>query len=262
MRLRLLIIIFSMMFSLVLGGDLEAGEYKKIEINKIEDIQSMTDKKSVPRVVYSVGEATFKDISSIPIRKIRFYDVVVPTALIVREEIEVEREKIKKMIEGETQVNFEYLANLYEIYRVENNDIEVLYEKMKPVPVSVLLSQAIIESGWGTSRIFEEANNIFGVWSLNSTEPRIKATGSRGNKQIYLRKYDTMKGSIEDYMRLLARHNAYSDFRKVLKRTSDYKKLIPHLNKYSELGEEYVERLRKTIEYNDLDRFDSYELRD
>ena len=238
---------------------LSRGMYKVIDLVKLSEVQPI-EKNNVPRVVYSVDDISLRGLK-VPQRKKLFFEIMVPTAMIVVEEIEIEREKIKEMIDGKRKKDEVYLAKKYKKYRVSNKNIVTLYKKMKPVPISILLSQGILESGWGTSRFFEDANNVFGVWSVDPTEPRIKAGEARINKQVYLRKYPTLKESMADYMRLLARHKAYSEFRRKLQFTNNYKILVPRLDKYSEMGDIYTDRLLDTIRYNKLYEYDHYEFK-
>lgn len=234
------------------------GTYKEIDLFRLSEIQPIPGKKLVPRVVYSMDNVSLKGLS-VRNKKQKFFEIMVPTAMIVIEEIEMTRENLKLVIDGKVNRDEKYLSQMYTKYRVKEKNIEVLYNKLKPAPISVLLSQAILESGWGTSRFFEKANNIFGVWSIDPNEPRIKAGEARVNKQVYLRSYPTLKESIADYMKLLARHKAYSEFRQKLQVTDDYKILVPKLDKYSELGEVYTNRLLSTIEHNELYKYKGYE---
>jgi Bax protein len=234
------------------------GGYKEVDLVNLSDVQPILGEKSVPRIVYSMDKVSLRNLD-IPYKKQKFFEIMVPTAMVVIEEIEETRNNLKLIIDGKKDRDEKYLSEMYTKYRVKEKDIEVLYLKLKPVPISILLSQAIIESGWGTSRFFQKANNIFGVWSVDPTEPRIKAGEARVNKQVYLRKYPTLKGSIADYMKLLARHKAYSEFRKNLQVTDDYKVLVPKLDKYSEMEGIYIDRLLATIEHNELYKYDGYE---
>ena len=63
---------------------------------------------------------------------------------------------------------------------------------MKTHPYKYRLAQAAIESGWGTSRFYKEANNVFGIWSYSENELRIKAMEDREGKSVYVRKYDVL----------------------------------------------------------------------
>ena len=234
------------------------GTYKEIDLFHLSDVQPIPGEKLVPRVVYNMDNVSLRGLN-VPKKKKIFFEIMVPTAMIVVEEIEETRKSLKLIMEGERDEDEEYLSEMYAKYRVKEKDIEVLYNKLKPVPISILLSQAILESGWGTSRFFEKANNIFGVWSVDPTEPRIKAGQARVNKQVYLRSYPTLKESMADYMKLLARHKAYSEFREKLQVTDDYRILVPKLDKYSEMEEIYIDRLLATIEHNKLYQYDRYE---
>ena len=234
------------------------GTHKEIHLLHLSEVQAIPGEKLVPRVVYSMDNVSLRGLN-IPKKKKLFFEIMIPTAMIVVEEIEEVRESLKLIMDGKKAGDEEYLSKMYAKYRVKEKNIEVLYHKLKPVPISILLSQAILESGWGTSRFFEKANNIFGVWSVDPTEPRIKAGEARVNKQVYLRSYPTLKESMADYMKLLARHKAYSEFREKLQITDDYKILVPKLDKYSEMEEIYINRLLATIEHNKLYQYDGYE---
>ena len=152
-----------------------------------------------------------------------------------------------------TESDKEYLDNLYKLYRIKDRDIDKLILAVKPHPISVILAQAALESGWGTSRFFREGSNIFGIWSFDENEERIKAKGSNG---VYLKKYDSYVESVDDYMLILGRSPKYEEFRKARMETDDPNELIQYLKVYSELRDEYVRRLRIVIKANKFTKFD------
>lgn len=131
-----------------------------------------------------------------------------------------------------------------------------LLEALKPHPISITLAQAAIESAWLTSRFVHEGKNIFGVWSFNKNEPRIRALDSRKLKVIYLKKYKTLKQSIEDYYYIIATNKAYKDFRQMRVVAYNPYILIPYLKYYSEKREEYTNTLKEVVEYNDFTKYD------
>ena len=131
---------------------------------------------------------------------------------------------------------------------------------MKTHPTSIVLAQAAIESGWGTSRFYKEANNIFGVWSYSENESRIKAMEDREGQSVYVRKYDALLESIVSYFKTIAR-GPYSEFRAAREKISEVSVLISYLEVYSELREEYVKRLDQLIQYNKFEKYDSYRLK-
>ncbi len=139
-------------------------------------------------------------------------------------------------------------------YRVAG--IPCLLNRLKTHPVSIVLAQAALETGWGKSRFYNEANNIFGVWSYNRNEPRLAAGETRGDKTIYVKKYPSLEASIEGYFKMMATGRAYGEFRKARHNERNPFKLIRHLTRYSELREEYVKRLYYVIKANRLYEYD------
>ena len=139
-------------------------------------------------------------------------------------------------------------------------EINELISKLNTHPTSIVLAQAALESGWGTSRFYREANNLFGVWSYNENESRIKAMEDREGQSVYVRKYDALPESIVSYFKTIAR-GPYSEFRAAREKISEVSVLISYLEVYSELREEYVKRLDQLIQYNKLEKYDSYRLK-
>ncbi|MEA3286556.1 MAG: glucosaminidase domain-containing protein [Candidatus Marinimicrobia bacterium] len=127
-------------------------------------------------------------------------------------------------------------------------------------PTSIILAQASIESGWGTSRFFLQGRNLFGVWSFNKNEQRIQTKGTRDGKHMYVKKYSTISESIEDYFKILARGGAYVRFRARRASTNNPYEIIKTLDKYCELREKYVVKLKNQISYNKFEKYDAYEL--
>ena len=42
--------------------------------------------------------------------------------------------------------------------------------KINSIPISLILAQSIIESGWGVSRFAQEGNALFGQWTWNNAD--------------------------------------------------------------------------------------------
>lgn len=150
-----------------------------------------------------------------------------------------------------------FLEALYKKYKTRDN--KKLVNRLRTHPVSIILAQAAIESAWGESRFFKKGNNIFGMWSYNKNEPRIKAKGTRNGKAIYVKKYATLSDAIDDYFVVIGR-GAYKNFRKQRKITDDPLKLVSYLVNYCELREQYTNRLKKFIVHNKLRKFDDFEI--
>ena len=127
---------------------------------------------------------------------------------------------------------------------------------LKPHPISIALSQAAIESAWGTSRFFKEANNIFGVWSFNKNEPRIAANVKREDQTIYLKKFNTIEDAINQYYSMLSSKKIYFDFKKENYYNNDVLAIAKKLDKYSEQGEVYTQKIIAVLTYNKFQNYD------
>ena len=42
--------------------------------------------------------------------------------------------------------------------------------KINTIPISLILAQSIIESGWGASRFAQEGNALFGQWTWKNDD--------------------------------------------------------------------------------------------
>lgn len=261
-------------------------------ISKINDVSTILDEgasalvkkeksKSLKDVLVRISPSTKSDIviinsqmvkpiiytksielseMSIQNKKRTFIDMIIPSILVAKHRIEEERKKVLELLSHEdiTQKDALWLTKKRHIFKASTTD--ELYDKMELHPTSIVIAQAIIESGWGTSRFFEKANNLFGIWSFSKHEKRIAASEKRGNKTIYLKKYKDVEQSIADYFLMLSTKDAYKAFRETRLESQDPFVLIEQLGKYSELGDMYIENLKNTIEKNKLLAYDSYSL--
>ena len=198
-----------------------------------------------------VKKAPVKQMS-VSEKKQHFKDTLVPIATEIYNELEVQYLAIKLNIENNT--NRETIEKLKKEYNAKTD--ELLLHSLKPHPISILLAQAAAESAWLTSRFTKDANNIFGVWSFNKKEPRIAASGLRGDKTIYLKKYVSLKEAVRDYYKNLGKTWAYAEFRKERTLTNDPYVLSDYLISYSEKKEVYTELLKSMISYNKFYKYD------
>jgi len=195
--------------------------------------------------------ATFLGATSVNAKKQRFYNLVTPKILEVDLSLRKLYEKTKEDIKNNKDV-----STLLKKYKT--NDKEELLKRIKPHPVSITIAQAIIESGWGTSRFFKEGNNLFGIWSVSPNQERIKAKELRGGKKaIYVRKFKTIKDAIRTYYYTLATNKRYKKFREARYKTDNPYTIAKYLNNYSERKEIYTKELINIIRYNNLEKYDT-----
>ena len=183
-------------------------------------------------------------------RKKLFIQTLVPIIENIETEIKTEKEQVKKIIEKgvRTQEEKDILNNAFAKYKVKNMNTDELLNKMIVPPTSLIIAQASLESGWGTSNVAKKANNLFGMKSFSKDQNRSIKVG----KGTYYKKYDTIDDSVKDYIMTLARHGAYKQLRAAIVNGENSLKLVKHLNNYSEIREEYGRKLTTIIKANDL----------
>jgi len=228
---------------------------KKIKTH--EDIKIFTSKKVEPINYTNTISLNKLEVSK---KKQKFFHMILPAILISKANLKLKRERLlsldAKAPEAWKQDDIDFLEDLYKTYKTKNH--KKLASRLKTHPVSIVLAQAAIESAWGESRFFKKGNNIFGMWSYNKNEPRMKALGTRDGKAIYVRKYANISDAIDHYFQVIGR-GAYKSFRKQRSITDNPLVLVNYLVNYCEL-DNYPSKLKKFIVYNKLRRFDDFEL--
>jgi len=221
------------------------------------DIEALTPPHIKPVAYTQVSTLANLEVKT---KKQKFFDMILPAVLISKERLAEKRDKLEQIVTAAqpTPEQQQWLDKQKALLKAK--DISDLRSKLAVHPTSIILAQAAIETGWGTSRFFLQGNNIFGVWSFNPKEPRMRASQTREGKAIYVKKYASLIEAVDDYFITIARGGPYRKFRQARAQSQDALELIQHLDKYSEIGEEYVRRLRSVIVSNKMQRFDDYQL--
>jgi len=206
----------------------------------------------VKLLIFSILFVANSFAMSVQEKKRVFLDKVLPGIEIVYSDLQKQYEDIKQDIKNNT--NKEKILSLKKKYKVDSD--EKLLMALKPHPKSIALSQAAIESAWGTSRFYREANNIFGIWAFGKNTPRIAALQKRGGKTIWVKKYDSIEQSIRDYYLNISRSFAFKEFRELNMKTSDPFLLVEKLKMYSEKREVYSDELASILRYNKFYKYD------
>ena len=233
-------IVLAIGISLIFIGSINLYfETQNQHLKKVEKTKNVVKKKDIKKM--SVAE-----------KKAYFIQSVYPAIKKVYLELEILHEDITKLVQ-EDPTN-QKLQKLQKKYKVKNN--EDLLKALKPHPISITLAQAAMESAWGTSRFYQEANNIFGVWSFNKNEPRIAAGETRGAKTIYVKKYSNYEDAVRGYYLTIGRVFAFDEFRELRLKSDDPYTLVEKLDRYSERGAEYGKELKSMISYNNFTKYD------
>lgn len=157
------------------------------------------------------------------------------------------QERIDRRISNDRLDTLMAVARKYRI--CDMFDKREYLEKIDTVPVSLVLSQAALESGWGTSRFSRHANNLFGQKTFSKKARSIK---SKSGDDRYS-SFKTTNESIRSYMLNLNSHDAYREFRSARvaahekNRTFTGLKAARTLKNYSEIGHEYTKMVSEMI---------------
>ena len=183
-----------------------------------------------------------------------FIDTLIPTIEKIRDKLEADKQYVINLIEKEVLTEEEklYLNEMFTKYKVKGKSKKELVHKMVVPPTSFILGQASLESGWGSSKLAQEGNNLFAVRSTLKDKER---TIYLGPNQFY-KKYESMEESVEDYIMTLSRHSSYSNLRKAINNGEKTMVLVKHLGNYSEVKNIYEQRLTQIITKNNLVKYD------
>ncbi|WP_320035806.1 glucosaminidase domain-containing protein [Halarcobacter sp.] len=159
-------------------------------------------------------------------------------------------------------LEYEKLEFLQKRYKIQDIfDYPKYIKRIDIVPPSMALAQAATESGWGKSRFFKQANNIFGHWTYNPKIGMVPLDRPEGKRHL-VRVFATLEDSIAAYMLNLNRTSAYKNFRTLRENMRNSKIFINGLSlsatmtKYSGIGHDYVKILQSIITKNKLIEYD------
>ena len=183
-----------------------------------------------------------------------FIDTLIPTIEKIRAKVEADKQYVISLIEKEILTEEEklFLNEMYTKYKVKSKSKNDLVHKMVVPPTSFILGQASLESGWGSSKLAREGNNLFAIRSTLKDKER---TVYLGPNQFY-KKYKTLEDSLMDYIMTLSRHSSYSNLRKAINNGEETIVLVKHLGNYSEVKYIYEQRLTQIITKNNLVKYD------
>jgi len=203
-------------------------------------------------------------------RKTAFFEYLRPIVRKVNDRTREDRAYVDKLAakleSGNEPSWFERsrVASLAEKYEVAIDGVDypevlaTLERRIGVIPEPLVLIQAAVESGWGTSRFAVEGNNLFGQRCYEQG-CGIAPRGRPDNARFGVARFDSVEQSIDSYTRNLNTHPKYRGFRELRQklRTLDEPlkalDLAQGLIGYSERGQEYVDEIKSMILQNDLE---------
>ncbi len=237
----------------------------------------------IPSVFIKSYPVDLNEVEDVAIKKRVFLHSLIPQALFVRQEALYRREKFESILskidcspeildfgsglEYENQCSWtdflveedvNFIQQLCKDYRTTS--VEVLFERVDAIPVSIILAQGALESSWGSSRFSREGNSIFGMWTWKTAG--IVPSQREDGKTHKVKVYENVLESVRSYHLTLNRLDSYEEFRQLRLHTDNPLILAEGLTLYSERGQDYVEDIKNVILSNDLQRYDSFTLTD
>jgi Bax protein len=128
--------------------------------------------------------------------------------------------------------------------------IDSLLARVDEIPVDLALAQAAWESAWGVSKLAREDHGLFGQSVAVVGEGVSARPGPNG---VWYARFRGIRDAVEAYVRNLNTYGAYEEFRRIRREMRkkgaplDAVRLAGGLHLYSELGEEYVGKVREVI---------------
>tara|TARA_A100000164_G_scaffold233154_1_gene206939 strand:+ start:240 stop:908 length:669 start_codon:yes stop_codon:yes gene_type:complete len=139
-----------------------------------------------------------------------------------------------------------------------NKCITHLYKDVpieKQIPRELIIAQAALETGWGTSRFANEANNLFGIRTWNKDEKYLLPIPWTEWPGWGVKVFETKCDSVAHYIRMINEVFAYQELREVRARIINDGgfptglDLAPTLTKYASRAN-YTELVATLIKYN------------
>ncbi|MGM8850404.1 glucosaminidase domain-containing protein [Salinicola halophyticus] len=149
-----------------------------------------------------------------PERKAAFLSMLVP--LVQAENARIQRDRnwlvgVHTRINPLTADEKQRLARLCDDYGVQCSPGKVnqaLLTRVNTVPLEMVVIQAVEESGWGTSRLAKESNNLFGMRCFRAG-CGIAQQGTSRRFQVF----DSVRDGVGAYLHNLNTHRAYAQLR-------------------------------------------------
>ncbi len=215
----------------------------------------------------------FAAIKNVDERKSAFFEYMLPFVEEANYQVLEQRDQIKRIqtsfdrkgsVSNRDKGRIDSFLEEYKFDPVEtvtDETFQHLLARVDEIPPSLALSQAALESGWGTSRFAREGNNLFGMWCYEpgcGLVPQKRPAG----KTYEVASYDTPKDSFAAYFKNLNTNRYYLQMRSIRKSIRGRElalngiDLAEGLDRYSQEGYHYISKVQSVIRSNELTRFD------
>jgi len=217
--------------------------------------------EQIPDILLETMPIDLEQLSSIKTKKILFIQILLPLVLAEQQNILRQRNRVIQLIgQSGDDVSIEnnpWFASLVNEYRINksldsNMQKQLLLKRIDSLPAELVIAQAAIESGWGTSRFALEGNSLFGEWTFEK-QAGLVPNDRHSDKTHQVKKFDSLQLSIRSYIKNINRNNAYKELRGArFEMRENGKKfdalvLAKYLHRYSQKGQDYVKSLHQIM---------------
>lgn len=146
----------------------------------------------------------------------------------------------------------------------DNHQWPTLLKRVDIIPLSLVVSQAAIESGWGQSRFAKQGHNYFGQQCYRQG-CGIKPLRVSQTSKVQVRIFKNRSQSIKAYMHNLNTNKNYLKLRQLRHDLRQKKLMISGITlaqgliNYAEIKERYIRIIQRTIKANQLEKLDQPE---
>jgi Bax protein len=212
----------------------------------------------VPRLIVERLPRDMGALDSSDMRKTVFIKTLLPLLLMENERLVAERARLEDILAAgvdASPADLDWLTELAERFDVDPRQTRELLRRVDAIPVSLAIAQAAMETGWGTSRVAQAGQALFGQMVFRSADDDGR-----------VRKFEQLEHAVAAYADNLNTHRAYADFRRAREqarhegRPQDGHALAQHLQRYSERGMDYVRDIRSLMRVNGLRPLDRAKL--
>ena len=226
-------------------------------------IDKVRETKIIPNIVIAQLPRDLKNIKSIKNRKELFIKITLPLIVQENEKLLLLNKKInviKNSFDKISRNEAKWINNLMVKYKADT--LDALLIKVDQIPVSLALAQAVIESGWGTSRFAFEGNALFGQYVWGTANHGIIPNDRETDAKYKIKSFSSLSESVASYMKNLNTNFHYNEFRInrfVLRSNKIPLKgiyLAKFLSSYS-IEDDYIDKIKNIIEINDFQDFEN-----
>jgi len=233
-----------------------------VKIDEVEVVSSKSIRIQEQTPLIPVKYSGTLDFDTIPegMRKSLFISYMLPAIVIERERLLDYLRHIEfienRMVNKRALRDDDLLFFKEMMVKYDATSLKDLKIRLYPHPVSLVLAQAALESGWGTSNVFSKACNPFGIMSFSNDEPRRKFLIPDQKTEIYARCYSNINQAVEHYYLFTAKLTSYERFRKKRWERSTSTDLVKLLKSYHE-STDYSFLIESIIRKNEFEKYDN-----